>query len=48
MTTRRTGYAVDARVVVDQRGVLNGVEHYRLAAGPYKHRWLRATAVRLP
>jgi hypothetical protein len=47
VTTRRTGYAAGARIVVDQRAVLNGVEHYRLAGGPYRNRWLRAGSVRM-
>ncbi len=45
VSTRRTGYRVGARVTVDQRAVLNGVEHYRLASGPHRRRWLRASSL---
>ncbi|MBF9130657.1 hypothetical protein I0C86_17075 [Plantactinospora sp. S1510] len=44
MTSVLTNYRVGDRVTLDRRAVLNGVDHLRLANGPYTGRWVRYEA----
>ncbi|MGN9774993.1 D-glucuronyl C5-epimerase family protein [Micromonospora sp. H33] len=45
MTSVVTDLAVGANVTVDLRAALNGVQHYRLAAGTYAGRWVGLTTL---
>jgi hypothetical protein len=45
MTSVITTYQIGDPVTIDIRAVLNGVQHVRLAEGPYAGRWLGLTTV---
>ncbi|MFD2765942.1 D-glucuronyl C5-epimerase family protein [Micromonospora eburnea] len=46
MTSVVAGHGAGERVSYDRRAVVNGVEHLRLASGPYAGRWVGLAALR--
>jgi D-glucuronyl C5-epimerase-like protein len=44
----RTTYAAGAKITVDARAALNGVEHLRLASGTYRSRWIPSSLISGP
>jgi hypothetical protein len=48
VTKVRTAYPQGSEIGVDARGSLNGVEHLRLASGPHRHYWIRASVLSGP